>query len=287
MIELEAGEMHLEVLPEVGGALANLTWNARAIVRHTPSGVTNPFDTGSFPLVPFTNRIALGKFRFGGRDVLLGPNRRGDIHPLHGQGYRAPWTVAEMSKSRAILRFSHPVGEWPWSYDAEEIYSLENSRLRIDLSVRNTSDTPMPAGIGFHPYFPRPADTIFQMDFDGVWLVDETLIPTRQLPVPGLTDWRKPIRVSDGAPTDHCHYGWRSPAFITYPSDGLKLTLSASDIFRWFQLYIPEGQNFFCAEPASHMPDPFNQPVLEDTGMKVLAPGETLSGWMAIDVATL
>lgn len=287
MIELQAGDMHLEALPDVGAALANLTWRGKDLVRHTPSGTTNPFDTGCFPLVPFTNRIALGKFRFGGRDVHLGPNRRGDIHPLHGQGYRAPWAVTDLSQSRAVLRFVHPAGEWPWSYVAEQTYSVEENRLHIDLSVRNTGEEAMPAGLGFHPYFPRAEDTQFQMDFDGVWLVDETLIPTEPLPVPGRVDWRTTKRVAGEAPTDHCHYGWRSPAFITYPSEGLKLTLSASGIFRWFQIFIPEGQNFFCAEPASHMPDPFNQPVLDDTGIKVLAPGETLSGWMAIDVAKI
>jgi aldose 1-epimerase len=287
MIELEAGDMYLEALPEVGGALAKLTWRGQPIVRDTPSGTANPFDTGCFPLVPFTNRIALGKFRFQGRDVTLPPNRRGDIHPLHGQGYRGSWTVAELTKERAVLRFVHPAGEWPWRYEAEEIYSLEGARLRISLSVRNTDTQPMPAGLGFHPYFPRPADTQFRMDFAGVWLVDETLIPTKPLPAPGLTDWRNATRVSSAAPTDHCHYGWRSPAVITYPSAGFKLTISASDIFRWFQLYIPEGQDFFCAEPASHMPDPFNQPVLDETGIKTLAPGETLSGWMTIDAAEI
>ena len=42
---------------------------------------------------------------------------------------------------------------------------------------------------------------------------------------------------------------------------------------------MPQGEDFFCAEPVNHMPDPFNQP---NSGMQCLKARETRLVWMDI-----
>ena len=46
-----------------------------------------------FPLVPYANRIANGRFAFAGDEVQLRRNWDRDPHPLHGQGWRSAWTI--------------------------------------------------------------------------------------------------------------------------------------------------------------------------------------------------
>jgi aldose 1-epimerase len=45
-------------------------------------------------------------------------------------------------------------------------------------------------------------------------------------------------------------------------------------------IYVPPGQDFFCVEPVAHVNDGFNmlERGVEGTGVRVLAPRQTLAG---------
>ncbi len=71
MIGLARGDWLLMLRPELGAAVTRLTWRGHDILRPTRDGAAHPLETGSFPLVPYANRIDRGAFVFGGRDVVL------------------------------------------------------------------------------------------------------------------------------------------------------------------------------------------------------------------------
>jgi len=287
MITLTRGPLRLVLDPSLGGAIRHFTWRDRDVMRPTPAGTSHPIETASFPLVPYCNRIGNGVFAFDGRTVRLSRNWENDAHPLHGQGWLLPWQVLSATTDSAALRFEHEPDEWPWHYLAEQTFVLSDSGARLGLSITNTDTRVMPAGLGFHPAFPAPPDARLHADVIGVWLIDASVLPTEQVPAPQIFDTSGEPPVAAGAGIDHCFTGWNRKAYLTLPSSGMRLALSASEQMRWFHLYIPRGRSFFCAEPVTQMPDPFRQPRLEQTGIVQLAPGETLTVWMAVDVEPL
>ena len=84
MIELVAGDAKLLVCPDIGGAIGGWTRRGTAIFRATSDEAlagTNSRLLSCFPLIPFSNRIAWGRFSFGGESFQLDKNF-GD-HPPH------------------------------------------------------------------------------------------------------------------------------------------------------------------------------------------------------------
>ena len=157
MINLSAGPLSLTLSPAVGGSIARFDFVRGAkrvpILRGCDGDSGDVLAMGSFPLVPYVNRIRGGEFRFGDRLVQLAPNMAGDPSPLHGQGWLGQWDVVEAGDDASILRFHHDAGEWPWAYVAEQRFELNADGLDLSLRCMNLSDEPMPCGLGQHPYF--------------------------------------------------------------------------------------------------------------------------------------
>ncbi|NUT01760.1 MAG: aldose 1-epimerase, partial [Sphingomonas sp.] len=145
----------MQLSPSIGGAISSLHYRREggeaAILREGHTPLQNVLEAGSFPLVPFVNRVRGGAFGFRGRTVTLAPNMAGDPSPLHGQGWLNPWTVERSDGSSAVLSYRHQPGEWPWAYEARQEFRIDGSVLSLTLVCRNVSDEPMPCGLGQHP----------------------------------------------------------------------------------------------------------------------------------------
>ncbi len=87
-----------------GGALREFSWCGLDMLRPALApDDTDPFATACFPMVPYANRVAGGRFSFEGRAVQLARNWDKDPHPLHGQGWPSAWSVDQSSTTRAAL----------------------------------------------------------------------------------------------------------------------------------------------------------------------------------------
>ncbi|HEX7761066.1 MAG TPA: aldose 1-epimerase [Caulobacteraceae bacterium] len=280
MIRLQRGAASTEIAPELGGAVMRLQIASHDILRPAPAGATDVLQSGCFALAPYCNRIRDGRFAFQGEAVRLAPNMGDHPHPLHGDGWRSAWAVDTLGEAAASLTVDHAPGEWPWAWRARQAFTLRDDGLRIDLELTNTDRRSMPAGLGLHPYFPAPPGTSLRAEVDGVWMSDGEALPTTHHRGSWGPDWRQ------GAPTaadrliDHCYTGWAGRAELSGP-DGVTTLITASPACRWAHVYSPPGAGFVCVEPVTHMPDPFNHP---DSGLAILAPGESLSMWMDITV---
>ena len=279
MIVLENGASRLQLFPNVGGAVAGFTVDGRDILRPMTQGAIDVLDAASFPLVPFCNRIPHGRFAFEARAVVLKPNLGGHPHPLHGQGWREAWTVDSAKGAQALLSYDHAPSDWPWAYRAEQRFILGERGLRMELSVTNTGDAPMPAGLGFHPYFPRRPGEALKATVGGVWMIDETVLPTIHHEGVWGPDWARGAGVEGhDSLIDHCYTGWNQLAELSAPGQPTT-TITASPECRWLHLYVPPGQDFYCVEPCANRPNPFGPP---DSGMVTLAPGQSHVIWMEI-----
>jgi aldose 1-epimerase len=257
-----------------GGAVASLTRAGQDVLRPTPVGATDPVDFACFPLVPYANRIAAGRFVFDGREIRLPVLPRFAPHALHGEGWLAVWTVLEQTESRLTLSLGDH--GWPWRYEARQTLSLSDDGLRIDLALTNRDATPMPAGLGLHPCFPRRPDGRLDAPSTGVW-VGEDIVPDRLALPATVIDWTdRPL--ADAPFVDHCFEGWSGEARLS-DADGTTVVRASADRLH---VFVPTGETYVCVEPVSHRPDVFNQAEPGQQGFVVLAPGETLSLWMTI-----
>lgn len=255
-------------------------------MRESHSDEQSVLGMASFPLVPFVNRIRGGRFSFRGREVVLQPNMAGDISPLHGQAWLGPWTVESHGNQDAELRFVHPAGEWPWTYEALQIVTLDETGLSIRLQCRNISHDPMPCGLGQHPYFPCTAETVIDTEVRTAFEIDENVLPIGMVPATGRFDLQR--RSVCGQGLDHGFGGWGGEALLTDPSWPTPLRLSSRQA-RFFQLYSPESGGIFVAEPVTHANAALNEP--EDRwgelGLRILDPGEEMRLDMRIELVGL
>jgi aldose 1-epimerase len=272
--------------PGRGAALLSLTAGGRDVLRPTPPDAEpdprGPLETGCFPLVPYANRIAHGRFPFAGQDHRVPLNFGDHPHSLHGVGWTAPWTVEQADGESALLSHTHGGGAgWPWRYRAEQRLTLTPGGIVLDLSLTNLSDTAMPGGIGFHPYFALEAGMALRFAARGVWLSTPDLLPDRIAPAATLGDWGAEggAAVAGDTLVDNCYAGWDGTARVTSPG-GRVVTMTARGA-PFLHVYRPPGEAFFCLEPVTHMPDALNR----DGGMDVLAPGATMAITMEIGVA--
>jgi len=280
VIALQAGDWRAALDPTLGGSILNLSWRGRPVLRPTPTGADHPLQAACFPLVPYANRIAGGRFGFGGRAFDVGATPGFEPHALHGLGWRGAWTVEATEAATARLAFRHGGGgAWPWAFAAEQRIALSEAGLTVVLTLANTDAEPAPAGVGLHPYLHREAGDRLTLDAPEVWLADETLIPRDRVPAGRLVDWREGAAL-DGAPfVDNAYEGWDGVARLAHA--GWTATLSAPGASR-VHVYAPQGADFVCVEPVSHRPDALNAPAGEATGLAVLQPGERLSLTMTV-----
>lgn len=278
-VTLTAGNLQLELSPSVGGAISGFEWmgpgGARPILRKCHTPLEKVLDAGCFPLVPYVNRIRGGCFTFRGRTIRLEPNMAGDPSPLHGQGWLGRWQVESAGTASAALAFHHDPGEWPWSYDARQEFSLDEGGLSVRLACRNSSAEPMPCGLGEHPYFPCGSHTRIDAQVECAWTVDQHVLPVDKVPAEGRYDLRN--RLACGQDLDNGFGGWGGEARMSDPDWPYDLRLSSPEA-KFFQLYSPPNGAIFVAEPVTHANAALNAPEEEwgQLGMRLLDPGESM-----------
>lgn len=276
-MKLAAGDWALEAAPEQGGAILSLTRCGRDVLRPTPAEIADPFDRACFPLVPYANRIAHGRFDWDGEAVHLPHNHPAQAHPLHGTGWLEAWSVIAADATGATMRLTHAAdAHWPWAFTAEQRLDLSPEGLTATLSVTNTGDRAMPVSLGFHPYFAK-AETL-RFTAEGVWLAADDMLPIRHAPADTLGDWSASGTLVRGNLVDHCYTGWSGSATIARSDGDLLLTATGASALH---VYVPPGEDFFCAEPVTAMPDAVNR-----GEAPTLAPGEAVRVAMRIASAS-
>jgi aldose 1-epimerase len=274
-VSLAQDGWRVELAPEIGGSISLCNYDGQDVLRPAPSTAREARDMSCFPLVPFSNRIKLGVFEFQGRRVALPRNMGDHPHALHGQGWRAAWQAEAQANNSATLMYSHEPDAWPWRYDARQEFSLTPDSLIVRLGITNLAESPMPAGLGLHPYFPRSEGVTLTTGLSHIWEATGEQIPTRLLELPPKLDFSQGLEIAN-LDLDHCFAGWNRKAVVDWPGRPYRLHMEGGETLKHLVIYTPQGADFFCAEGVENMNDGFNWMASGvDTGAHVLAPGES------------
>ena len=278
---------HRAVVVEVGGGLREYTVDGAPVVDGYGAEEMCNGGRGQ-TLIPWPNRLAGGRYEFGGDTLQLPLTEVGKNNAIHGLTRWANWTVASSSPSSAVLVHQlHPQPGYPFALDCRLEYALSDTGLTVHTVTTNAGDRPCPYGTGAHPYLTAGTDTV-----DGATLqapgrrylpVDGQGIPTGTTDAEGTPyDFRTP-RSLDGALLDHCYTDLERDA------DGIAaVVLSGPDraVRLWFDAASPYLQVFtgdtlpssrrrqgLAVEPMTCPPDAFRT----GDGLLVLEPGQTVT----------
>lgn len=153
------------ISPTAGGRLLRLDWLGGKVplpILVSFPDLTN-FDpyrwpkAGGFAMLPFSNRLDNGRFRWRDREVKL-PTMPGASHALHGVAHRKVWQLKASTRESVQLSYRHRQGDegWPWSFEATLDFRLSDANFEVRLSFVNTATETAPVGLGWHPYHVRP-----------------------------------------------------------------------------------------------------------------------------------
>jgi aldose 1-epimerase len=250
-------------------------------------------------LVPWPNRVAHGRYGFGGEALQL-PLTEPDLgNAIHGLVRWSSWDALEVAPSR--VRLGHvlwPQAGYPFTLLLELAYELSDAGLRVTIRAENAGRTPAPYGAGMHPYVRAELGGI-----DGSvlrvgaeqWLeADERKIPTgRLLSVEGTSyDFQEP-RPLRGVAMDTAFTGLEregdgiARAELRSADGSRRVTVWMDGHFDYLMLFTGDGlaegerRRSLAVEPMTCAPDAFRSGL----GLLVLDPGEHVSGSWGISVS--
>ncbi|WNJ88028.1 hypothetical protein [Bosea sp. 685] len=274
-VTLRAGKLRLVLRPSWGGRVVSFDHDVFGDILVPITDTSFEPEAwprgGAYPMLPFHNRVRLGRFDFGRAGHL-------PVHPdawpnaLHGMANRGCWNAESVHVDRARLLWAHEANSaWPWRFSAEQRFELEPGRLTVALAIRNEDTYEMPGGLGWHPYFPTSfthrtdASTIWPIDGDYLPLghSEKVVAPLRQATA-YLSSWTK--------------------VELSHPTMSVMLTASGLD---HLVLHAP-GSAYICIEPVSHLAGALNEPQrrpgAEEGGMTRIQPAQSLQAQIRLEI---
>ncbi|HEU5115992.1 MAG TPA: aldose 1-epimerase, partial [Isosphaeraceae bacterium] len=255
------------VLPDVGFNLFDLrlpaagsVWPVVACRPEWPEDVSHPTKNGIPILFPFPNRIAGASFEFGGKTYTLEPNK--PPNAIHGFATQTAWDVVGMGADdqsawvtgRFQISRNAPedLPRWPSDAAIEVRYTLSGASLRLEATISNPGEGPLPWGFGIHPYFHLPLnpdgdpkDTRIALPAREFWVLNQT-IPTgerRTVETEPRLDFRsgRPIAGADldDVLTGLEFVGDRAEARMVDESIGVELRVGFDRSFRDLVVFTP------------------------------------------------
>ncbi len=276
LVDLNAHGWDIVIDPENGAGFRKCQFQGHDIFRPFAAGEA-PFNHGNFALVPYSNRIAHGKFSYEGKKIQLPLNIEGHAHQLHGFGWQAKWDVTARQEDAVFLKYLHEKDAWPWRFEATQHWKISGDTLSCTLSIKNLSDEMMPAGLGLHPYFPRVHDAILSFMSDQHFVADEDCIPYAIQPISQSVDFSNGKAVL-GTKLDDCFSCPTGKGRISWPSLNLQLDITSGPHAVHAIVFSPEGEDYFCYEPVSNINNGINWRERADCppGIVDLAPGAVM-----------
>ncbi|MBX3013632.1 MAG: hypothetical protein KF832_19080 [Caldilineaceae bacterium] len=295
VITLANDQLRLVVDPQQGvNVLAFFVQRAGEWLPVMPDvqGGQSDLKASSFVLVPYSNRIEQGRFTFQGQAYQLA---NGERHASHGDVRGRAWQVEKLTATALHCSFdSRTVADanWPWPFTTTLDYALQGNTLFSRLTVTNQGTSPMPAGLGWHPYYNRTVSragepVLLHFQVESVYPdANDNRIPSGPAqPIAPNQDFATERVLTPANFIDACFSGYVGNGSITWPESKVKLVYTCSPNCTHLILYNP-AKPYFAAEPVTNANNGVNLYAQGDptSGIQVLEPGATLEATFAVDV---
>jgi aldose 1-epimerase len=278
LIGVAGGPLEVEILPSFGARLHRLRAYGQDLLRtpDDPGGHRDdPYFWGSYPMAPWCNRLPAGPATAAGNDIDL-PVSFPDGTAIHGQVSQAAWQIVAADADQATFRIEGGGDGWPWRYEVEQRVWIDEAAVGLALRLTNHADSPMPGGIGFHPWFRKPVRLAI-----AAALVHPSNLGTLAEPVPvsGRLDRHVLDVLDEGIDATWAELG-EPPVVLDWPAVGIRAAMTVDS---------PEGPPPFivaaaipgidaiAVEGQTHAPDGLRRLARDEPGaMGLIDPGATL-----------
>ena len=279
----EEKNIGLEIIPEFGARLNSLKISSGSVSGievidgfSSEEDIFNDTYYKSALLFPFPNRLKDGTFIENGVTYSFPLNERVRHNAIHGFIADLPFeveyinTTVEHAEIRLVLNQATPLKHYPFTFRFSVTYRINSqSDFEVNINIQNTSNTHMPFGLGWHPYFTFP-------EWSGVQLkvseVDQVELNERALPSGNVKSYSalSTFREVDGIELDDCFVLKCNDRNIAHLQNGLACLTMWRDVdtIPYLQLYTP-GRNCIAIEPMTCNVDALNNKM----GMISLEPG--------------
>lgn len=280
-------EGYAAVVTEIGAGLRVLTHQGRELVVSYSADAVRPRYRGAL-LAPWPNRVADGRYSFGGASHQLDLSEPERGNALHGL---VCWERFEVvSHGPTAVRLTQrmvPRTGYPFALEIEVEYALDDRGLHCTVLARNVGSEPAPWGVGPHPYLRagdgRVDDWTLRLPAGRVLDVSpDRLLPAGVRDVDGAYDYRTARPIGAGE-LDHAFTGLEPDAGGTctvalHGPDGRGVACSwPAATLPWVQVHTadlapgdPAHRIGLAVEPMTCPPDAFNS----GTDLVVLTPGQ-------------
>ena len=284
------------ILPETGASTAFGRVRHRDewvdIMRPTdPANYSDAAACASYLLVPWSNRIRDGVFRFQGQEYHLRVNNE-DGTAIHGDVRDRPWTVESADNQGIRLSFDSRQFDdvnFPFAFSARATFELQGADFIMSLSLTNEDTRPMPGGFGHHPYFLRygtGASVLLEIPCGQQFMLENCLPDAAPHTVTREADFRE-LRPLGDTFFDDLLTGREGadPVRLVYPAWDIEIRMFSDPIFQHVILYAPD-KPYYAVEPVTNANDGFNlyEQGIPGTGVFVLQPGESREGTVRMQV---
>lgn len=308
LIDTEA-KVQAVVVPSVGSNMIALRYgeeSARILYEPETLEDLKKDPTGyGYPILMPPNRIWSAQFELDGI-LYKFPVNREDYH-IHGLVHNLEWDVLEHTCSEddgAILETvinsaTQPAVQavYPQHFRLTMRFVLKDGMVTISTQCVNLSDTALPFGVGFHPYFCTPMtpqstkETCYaRLAADEQWELKNCFPTGRRYEPSADYDLRQFRSVSTLRLDDLYGCVRDSKAVLEDRGSGLRLEVEADEAYPYWVIWTGRtpAAPYICFEPYSCVT---NAPNLDmprsETGLRVLARGETFSGTVTVSVSRI
>ncbi|MCX9024059.1 aldose 1-epimerase [Citrobacter portucalensis] len=258
-------------------SLEDLKFSSPVLRPWVETELWHPGESAMFPMLPFANRISGNAFSLQNNIHTLPANMFNDPYYIHGNGWLTLWDVQVTADDR-ITFCTYPCELSGYKYHAEITYTLQDEQFLADVIVTHLGETPMPYGLGFHPFFMTLPESTIQFLTTGYWSEDENHLANEWFEdIPEEINFSSPL-CSRGTWINNCYSGWNGLAVISHP--GRKVVLRSDT--PWLMVYQNKSEEFICLEPQTHQVDAYNLP--GRPGLRMLKKGDSFKLKMAIGI---
>lgn len=296
LIELQNRNLSCAIAPELGAAVMRLDIVRRGTVHHIlrptpPEAIVAGADPRQFSLVhlaPICGRVRKNAFKWEGKLKELQPNLEGQPLFTHGVAWQRPWVGKRTSKDAATFTYMHKsAAGWPFDFSITAIFDLEEDNLAITYEITNEGRTGiMPVGFGADMILPRLPHTLFTAGVSSLWHTDAEGVPTHLIEIPFNVDVKEGLTLESLKVNKPLWYqGWSRKASIDY-SNRISVMVKTDGYLEHLGLYAPHDKDHFRLAVMSHAPGVLDMTGQDenDTGFRVLGPGESISSQYKIDI---
>jgi galactose mutarotase-like enzyme len=270
VFDLRAANAEARVAPHRGAIVTSFRVGGREFLYFDSTTFDDPAKNirGGIPvLFPTPGKLEHDRWTRDGRSGEL---------KQHGFARNLPWRVGTLDARSVRLHLESNEATrtaYPWDFAATLIYSVAANTLRIDFSVTNTGDAPMPFAFGLHPYFAVRAKANTQIPTAASRAFDN--VTKAVVPFTGF-DF-----TSDEVDLHLIDHG--STRGVLDLGDGAQIAIDTSPEFIRWVVWTVASKDYVCLEPWTAPSNALNT----GEGIITLAPQETRALWVTVTAGGL